>query len=205
MQNITEICKELGIEVEDAEALTKKVAENYVTRAEHKKRIDALELERDNAKTKAETAEKTIEELKTDDEATKKQIEEYKTKAEEAENKYNSKIQQIAYDDALNEALKGYTFSSAYAKKAVVAEIKAKELKLVDGKLMGIDTVINEIKETDPAIFKEADDEGNGKPTFTQGFNQNKGGKKLTKKDIMAITDRNERQKAIEENMELFN
>ncbi len=62
MQNIEAILSEMGIEVpEDKKAdLTKKVAENYVTKAEHEKKLGRAETDRDNWKQKAETAETTL-------------------------------------------------------------------------------------------------------------------------------------------------
>jgi hypothetical protein len=52
MQNIIEIIKEIGLEVpEDKVAeLNKKVADNYLTRAEFDKKLGRAETERDNYK-----------------------------------------------------------------------------------------------------------------------------------------------------------
>lgn len=48
MQNIEAILTELGIEVpaDKKENLTKKVAENYITKAEHEKKLGKVETDR---------------------------------------------------------------------------------------------------------------------------------------------------------------
>ena len=53
MQNIEAILAELGIEVPSDKKgdLTKKVSENYVTKAEHEKKIGKADPERENWKS----------------------------------------------------------------------------------------------------------------------------------------------------------
>ena len=95
MQNIIEICKEFGLEIPaDKQAeFNKKVSENYLTKAEHDKKIGKIETERDNWKEKAETAENTLKGFDGKDfDTITKERDEWKKKAEDAEKDYNAKI-----------------------------------------------------------------------------------------------------------------
>jgi type I restriction enzyme R subunit len=62
MQNIIDICKEFGLEIpaDKQSDFNKKVAENYVTKAEHDKKLNRAESDRDTWKEKAESAEETL-------------------------------------------------------------------------------------------------------------------------------------------------
>ena len=87
MQNIEAILSELGIEVPaDKKAdLTKKVAENYVTKNEHEKKLGRAEADRDTWKEKAETAEATLQGFEgVDLETMKRDLADWKKKAEDA-------------------------------------------------------------------------------------------------------------------------
>lgn len=211
MQNIEAILAELGIEVPSDKKgdLTKKVSENYVTKAEHEKKIGKAETERDNWKSKAETAEETLKKFDgVDLETMQTELNTWKQKAETAEKDYEQKIYERDFSDALKTELESVKFSSDAAKRAVMAEIKESGVKLKDGKIIGLSDVINQIKERDASAFVDEEQEkakqqaarftvpGTGKSTGGSGT--------TTKKDIMSIKDPTERQAAIAENLGLF-
>ena len=211
MQNIEAILAELGIEVPSDKKgdLTKKVSENYVTRAEHEKKIGKAETERDNWKSKAETAEETLKKFDgVDLETMQTELADWKKKAEDAEKDYSAKIYERDFSDALKTELESVKFSSDAAKRAVMAEIKESGLKLKDGKILGLSDLIGQIKERDASAFVDEKQEqarqqaarftvpGTGKSTGGSGT--------TTKKDIMSIKDPTERQAAIAENLGLF-
>lgn len=211
MQNVIEICKEMGIEIptEKQADLTKKVAENYVTKAEHEKKLGKLETERDGWKDKAETAEKTLKGFEgVDLDTMKRELEDWKKKAETAEKDAQEKIYERDFADALKTELESVKFSSESAKRDVMAQIKAAGLKLKDGKILGLSDIIEQIKKTDAAAFVDEQQEKNeqGRARFTQSTKFGSGGKtgNMTKKEILDIKDAGERQKAIMEHKDLF-
>ena len=211
MQNIEAILAELGIEVPSDKKgdLTKKVSENYVTKAEHEKKIGKAETERDNWKSKAETAEETLKKFDgVDLETMQTELNKWKQKAETAAKDYEQKIYERDFSDALKTELGSVKFSSDAAKRAVMAEIKESGLKLKDGKILGLSDLIGQIRERDASVFVDEKQEqarqqaarftvpGTGKSTGGSGT--------TTKKDIMSIKDPTERQAAIAENLGLF-
>lgn len=205
MQNIIEILKANGLELteEQQSAINKAVADNYKTVAEFDKKLNKVEAERDGLKEQLEQVNNT---LKTFDgvdlDSMKQQLADAQKKAEEAEKNYNAKLSEREFDDALNEALGAYSFSSEYAKSAIMAEVKSKGLPMVDGKIVGLGEVMDGIKKRDESAFKT------DKPTaqFTTGFStDDNGGKKYESKDeILKIKDAKERQQAIRDNIGLF-
>lgn len=211
MQNIEAILAELGIEVPSDKKgdLTKKVSENYVTKAEHEKKIGKAETERDNWKSKAETAEETLKKFDgVDLETMQTELADWKKKAEDAEKDYSAKIYERDFSDALKTELESVKFSSDAAKRAVMAEIKESGLKLKDGKILGLSDLIGQIKEKDASAFVDEEQEkakqqaarftvpGTGKSTG--------GGGGTTIADIKAIKDPAERQAAIANNLDLY-
>ena len=133
MQNIEAILTDLGIEIptEKKTELTKKVSENYVTKAEHDKKIGKVETERDNWKSKAESAEETLKKFDgVDLDTMQTELADWKKKAEDAEKDYEQKIYERDFSDALRTEMEAVKFSSDAAKRAVMAEIKESGLKL---------------------------------------------------------------------------
>lgn len=213
MQNIEAILKELGIEVpEDKKSdLTKKVSENYVTKVEHDKKISRAESDRDAWKEKAETAEETLKGFEgIDPTQVQKQIDDYKEKAEAAERDRDQKLYERDFADALKAELDSVKFTSEAAKKAVMADIKEAGLKLKDGKILGLNDLIAQMKEKDASAFVDEEQENAqrnaahfGPVTAPRGQQTPPGGTK-TREEILSIKDRAERQKAISENISLF-
>ena len=209
MQNIIEICKEFGFEVPaDKQAdFNKKVTENYLTRAEHDKKISKTETERDNWKEKAETAENTLKGFEGKDfDTITKERDEWKKKAEDAEKDYNSKLAEREKEDLLKEAFAEIKFTSESAKKTIMAQI-SESVSVKNGKLIGFNDLLEDIKKSDASAFvdKQQQQLDNNKARFTNPMN-NQNGKTgtMTKDDIMAIKDRAERREAIKNHMELF-
>ena len=201
---------ELGIEVsaDKKESLTKKVAENYVTKAEHEKKLGKAETDRDTWKGKAETAESTLKGFEgVDLETMQKDLADWKKKAEDAEKNAQAQLYERDFTDALKTEFEGIKFSSEAAKRAIMAEVKKAGLKLKDGKILGLDDLITQMKEKDASAF--VDDEQQkaqqNQARFTQPTNKQGQGGALTKDQIMSIKDASERQAAIAANMSLFN
>ena len=211
MQNIEAILAELGIEVPSDKKgdLTKKVSENYVTKAEHEKKIGKAETERDNWKSKAETAEETLKKFDgVDLETMQTELNNWKQKAETAAKDYEQKIYERDFSDVLKTELESVKFSSDAAKRAVMAEIKESGLKLKDGKILGLSDLIGQIKEKDASAFVDEEQEKAKQQAarFTvPGTGKSTGGaNRTTIADIKAIKDPSERQAAIAKNLDLY-
>lgn len=207
MQNISEILKKYGLEVpaDKVSDFDKDVAANYKTITEFNKKIGKVEEERDNYKTQLDTATETLKGFEgVDIETMKTQLKDWQTKAENTEKDYQAKLEARDFEDALKAEMEGYKFTSEAAKKAVMAEIRNAGLKQKNGKILGLNDLIETIKSEDASAFV---DEDNPPAKFTQrmgGGNPNPGGTPMTKEQIMAIKDRTERRAAIAKNMKLF-
>ena len=78
----------------------------------------------------------------------------WQQKAADAEQKAAAQVSALKADYAAENAAAGLKFSSASAKKAFLADLKAKGLTLQDdGKLLGFDDFVKEYKGTDPDAF----------------------------------------------------
>lgn len=196
MMNITEILKANGVEASEDQlkAITKAVAENYKTINEHDKKVGKLEAERDNLKEQLNTANETLKGFEgVDADGMKATIEDYKTKLKEAEEKYKQELYERDFSDTLATKIEGYKFSSEYAKSAVIAEIKAAGLKMVDGKIIGLNDMIETIKAKDASAFVDEEQESleSHKATFTKPLNSKKTGSNMTMSELMKMKTEN--------------
>lgn len=200
MKNIETILADAQIELteEQKESINKELLENYITKAEHTKKLDKANAESEKFKAQYEEANKSLDTFKDLEERYEKEKNELNDKVEETENHYKSLIEARDRNDAINNAIEGITFSSMSAKKSIVSEIQSKNLPMQDGKLVGVKEVIDLLKEEDPSAFKE---EAKGKFTAPKGKD---GGKPLTKDDIVKIKNPAERKEQIAKHKELF-
>ena len=210
MQKLIDTLKSFGIEIpEDKQADVKKaLSEHYKNAKEVAKTLSKVEGERDDWKERAETAEETLKSFDGIDPANvKTELETWKQKVADAEKEFNAKIYDRDFSDALKTALDDVKFSSEAAKKSVMADIKEAGLKLKDGKILGLNDLIEQMKQSDASAFV---DESQQQAQQQQarfaapriGQQQTPGS--MTKKDIEAIKDPSERQAAIAQNIQLF-
>lgn len=205
MEDFNEILAQFGIEIPEDKRneVTKKVAENYKTVAEFTKKIQKAESERDEFKSQLETAQNTLKGFEGIDPAkVNEQLQAYKQAADAAQAEYNRKIAERDFNDVLKGELDKLHFTSTYAKRSVEQAIKAKGLTMENGKIIGLNDVLDSIKAEDSGVFL---DEKNPPAVFTTQIKTDAGGKRYNSKaEIMAIKDTAERQKAIAENIDLF-
>ena len=197
----TEDLKEKGLTDEQINFV---MAENGKDLKKLQKENETLTSDRDTWKEKAETAEETLKGFEGIDPAqVQAQLAEYKKKAEDAEKDRDAKIYERDFADALKTALDGVKFSSEAAKKAVMADIKEAGLKLKDGKILGLNDLISQMKEKDASAFvDEAQQQAQQNAArFTAPRGQQTPPGSMTKADIMAIKDPSERQAKIAENI----
>lgn len=205
MKNIIEILKGLGIEVpEDKTAdLNKEVAENYKTVAEFDKKVAKIEKERDDFKERAETAEGTLKDFEGKD------FEQITKDRDSWQKKYEDKIREDAeaqekaeLDEAIDNAIKNAKGKNA---KAIIAQLDMDSIKASKNRDKDIADAIKALSESEDTAFLFETDPENNRAQFTDRMNgSGNGGKRLTKAEIMAVSDRAERRKLIRENMDLF-
>lgn len=209
MQKLIETLKSFGIEIPaDKQADVKKaLSEHYKNTAEHNKAISKLEADRDAWKEKAESAEETLKGFEGIDPAqVQTELATWKKKAEDAEKDRDAKLYERDFADALKEELDGVKFTSEAAKKSVMADIKEAGLKLKDGKILGLNDLISQMKEKDASAFvdeKQEELESQRAKPWTQPLNSG-GTKRMTREEIEAIKDPAEMQQRIAENIHLF-
>ena len=190
--------KELGLTDEQISAV---MSENGKDLEKVKTKLTAAETARDEYKEQLEAANTTIQSYKDMD------IEGIKQSASDWEKKYNDdlkamqdKLEGQAYDFALKEYVSGYQFTSDLVKEAVIAQLKAQGFKLNDGKFLGADDFMKQLKEANPSAFADADIK---QPKITlPGTNTPPIG--VTKEDFKKMTYA-ERMKIFTENRELYN
>ena len=211
MQKLIETLKEFGIEIPaDKQSEVKSaLSKHYKNAAEYDKTIKKLEADRDTWKEKAETAEATLKGFEgVDLETMQKELADWKTKAENAENEAKKQIYDRDFADALKAELEDVKFTSEAAKRDVMAQIKAAELKLKDGKILGLSDLIDQIKKADASAFVDEKQQEleNNRARFTTATKPGSGAKvgAMTRKEIEDIKDPRERQAAIAQNLGLF-
>lgn len=209
MQKLIETLKSFGIEIpEDKQSDVKKVlSEHYKNAAEYSKAISKLETDRDTWKEKAETAETTLKGFEgVDLETMQKELSDWKQKAADAEKNAQEQLYERDFSDALKAEFEGIKFSSEAAKRAIMAEVKEAGLKLKDGKILGLNDLVGQMKEKDASAFiDDAQQQAQqNMARFTTPVGKQNTPGTMTRKDIEAIKDPSERQSAIASNLHLF-
>nr|DAM46850.1 MAG TPA: minor structural protein [Caudoviricetes sp.] len=209
MQKLIDTLKSFGIEIpEDKQADVKKaLSEHYKNAKEVAKTLSKVEGERDSWKERAETAEETLKGFDgIDPTNVKTELESWKQKTADAEKEFNAKIYERDFDDALKTALENVNFSSPAAKRSVTADIKSAGLKLKDGKILGLNDLLEQMKQDEPDTFVDESQQQaqQNQARFTTHVGQQQTPGTMTKKDIEAIKDPSERQAAIAQNIQLF-
>ena len=121
-----------------------------------KSKFDNLnETKKDLENQLKETNDKVQELSKVDTEELKKQIADLQKKYEEDTKELNNKYEAREYDIKLNDYAKDLKFSSNSARKSFMNDLKEKELKFEDDKLVGFDDFVSSYKENDPTAFIE--------------------------------------------------
>lgn len=130
------------------------MAENGKDLKKLQKENDNLSADRDTWKEKAEVAETTLKGFEgVDLETMQRELSEWKQKATEAEKKAQEQLYERDFSDALKAELESVKFSSEAAKRAAVADIKEAGLKFKDGKILGLNDLLAQMKENDASAF----------------------------------------------------
>lgn len=130
------------------------MAENGKDLKKLQKENDNLSADRDTWKEKAEAAEATLKGFEgVDLETMQKELSDWKQKATEAEKNAQAQLYERDFADALKTEFEGIKFSSEAAKRAIMAEVKEADLKLKDGKILGLNDLLSQMKEKDASAF----------------------------------------------------
>ena len=184
------------------------MAENGKDLKKLQKENENLTHDRDTWKEKEETAEATLKGFEgVDLDTMNKELSEWKQKAEDAEKNAQAQIYERDFNDALKTELESVKFSSEAAKRAIMAEIKESGLKLKDGKILGLNDLIFQMKEKDASAFidEEQQKAQQNAARFTTQFNRGgQSGGGMTKADFKALS-LDERIKLKRDHPDLYN
>ena len=108
-----------------------------------KEKFDALAIEKKNLESQLNEANSKLEGYDP----------EWKAKADLAKKKADEEIDALKRDYAVREQVSALRFSSESAKRAFLAEVKAKALPVQDGKVLGLDDFVKQYREADPGAF----------------------------------------------------
>lgn len=186
------------------------MAENGKDLKKLQKENENLITDRDAWKEKAETAEETLKGFEGIDPAqVQTELTTWKQKAEDAEKEYNRKIAERDFEDTLAMAIKEANGKNA---KAIRALLDTESLMKSRNQKEDVKKAIDALKEAEDSSFLFVDEEQEnaqrnaahfGPVTAPRGQQTPPGGTK-TREEILSIKDRAERQKAISENISLF-
>lgn len=186
----TEFLKSLNL---SQEVIDKIMAENGKDIAVEQKKVEKIIQERDSYKLKAESLETQVNDANTeiqkfkdmDIDGIKKAADDWKETAEKAKADADKQISQMKFDYALSAALTGAKAKNA---KAVKALLDMDGLKFNDGKIVGLDEQLAQIKADNDYLF-ESDEPA---PEFVKGTNGgsgNVGGKKPSEMTYTELCD----------------
>ncbi|MEE0709910.1 MAG: phage scaffolding protein [Gemmiger sp.] len=136
----TEDLKALGL---NDDQVQKVFAMNGTDMNDLKQQVTTLTTERDAARSQLGEANKKLEGYDP----------EWRAKAEKAENDAKEQVAALQNDFAAQTAISSVKFSSESAKKAFLSDLKAKNLPLQEGKLLGFDDYLANYKKNDPGAF----------------------------------------------------
>ena len=204
--NIVEKLKHFNVEV--TPEMEKAFAGDFLSEREVEKKLLKAESDRDAWKERAETAEETLKKFDGKDvDAMQREIDDWKKKAEDAVKEYSAKEAEREKQELLKEAFSDIEFTSNAAKNAIIAQI-SENVSVKNGKLIGFNDLLEDAKKNDACAFvnKEQQSLEQNKARFTTAMNNQNGGvvATMTRKDIEAIKDTRERQRAIKENAHLY-
>lgn len=183
----TEFLKSLNL---SQEVIDKIMAENGKDIAAEQKKAEKAIQERDSYKLKAESLETQVNDANTeiqkfkdmDIDGIKKAADDWKETAEKAKADADKQISQMKFDYALSAALTGAKAKNA---KAVKALLDMDGLKFNDGKIVGLDEQLAQIKTDNDYLF-ESDEPA---PEFVKGTNGGSGSVGEKKPSEMTYTE----------------
>ncbi|GAA5417928.1 hypothetical protein Pryu01_03006 [Paraliobacillus ryukyuensis] len=140
-----------------------------------KDKFDAVNQEKNDYKKQVGDRDKQINDLsekaKGNEELTK-ELDDLKKANQKATEEYENKLKQQSFEYSLKDALSANKVRNP---KAVKALLDTEAIKLDGDKLLGLEEQLNAIKESDPYLFQE-EQQDPPKPNFTTGQHQKQSG-----------------------------
>lgn len=198
-----EALKKMGLTDEQIEDVMKAHGQSVNELKEQVSEVDTLNSQIDDYQKQIDERDKQLDELSKKAKGNEKltsEINELKKQNKETKEEYEAKLNEQAFNHKLSDALKGASVRNV---KAVEALLDLDIVKLEDGELKGLNEQMESLKESDPYLFKQEQQQEEHKPNFTTG-QHNKNSGPLTRDQIMQETDATKRQKLIMQNSHLF-
>lgn len=172
------------------------------------KENEKLTADRDKEKERADTAEETLKKFDgVDLEGMKAEVDKWKLEAERTKTEYERKEAEREFEDILKTAI---SEAKGRNEKAIRANLDIEKLMKSRNQRDDVKKALDELKGAEDTAFMFVDEKqeqleaGRAKP-FTGPLNQNGGNvKKMTREEILGMTNMTERRQAIAENLSLF-
>ncbi len=172
------------------------------------KENEKLTADRDKEKERADTAEETLKKFDgVDLEGMKAEVDKWKLEAERTKTEYERKEAEREFEDILKTAI---SEAKGRNEKAIRANLDIEKLMKSRNQRDDVKKALDELKGAEDTAFMFVDEKqeqleaGRAKP-FTGPLNPNGGGaKKMTREEILGMTNMTERRQAIAENLSLF-
>jgi hypothetical protein len=133
-----------------------------------KEEITTITTARDGLQRQLDDANTTIKSYKDMDfDGIKQSAADWETKYNDETKKLRDQMAEMQQGFVVEKTAADIKFSSESAKKAFIADLKAKKLTQQDGKLLGFDDYLKAYKESDPGAFAVETDGKGGNPQFT--------------------------------------
>lgn len=143
-EQINEVMVEHGKTVEKAKGEASKVVQDL---EKYKDEVEGLKTQLTDANTQIDS----FKEMDID--GIKKSADDWKAKYETDTQNLNKQLADKDYEYSLNKYLDGYKFANDRVKNSIVQDLKSKEFKLEEGKFLGADDYMNQLKESEPTSF----------------------------------------------------
>ena len=161
-----ELLKELGLEDEAINKVMSEYGKSVNELKDKAEKYDTLEAQINDYKTQLEERDEQLnalsEKAKGNEELTS-QIEELKQQNEQVKTEYEEKLTNQQFDFNLDKTLS----SEVKNTKAVKSLLDLDTVKFDDGDFIGLKEQVEKLKESDPYLFKEAEEEK--KPSYSTG------------------------------------
>ena len=137
-----------GKGIEKHKSQNAKIAQDLETM---KEQMEAYKTQLDEANTQIQSFNEM------DIEGIRKSATEWKEKHDSAVKDFESKIAAKEYEFAIKEYANQFKFTSDRVKNSIVNDLMAKEFKFEEGKLLGADDYMNQLRESEPSSFVSED------------------------------------------------
>lgn len=201
MKNIHTILSEIGITIPDDKKaeFDKAHAENYKTSAEFEKKVTRLNEDLAAEKKRADDAVETLKGFEGKDfDAITKDRDEWKRKHDEAIANHKKEQEDREFNEILSAAI---SESKGKNEKAIMALLDMEKLRSSRNQEKDIKSALDALRTDSGYLF----DDNGGAPQIVASGNPNPASGKVTREDIMKISDRAERRAAMAKHQYLFN